>query len=252
MSGSPKARQRLLTEAFKRIWDISSDFERTLCPGLSQTPEADEDVSAKLGKIAGSLSQEGGVDQEISSASFPTLQRICSECKRCRLADTRKNVVFGTGSLNPLVMVVGEGPGCNEDLQGLPFVGDAGRFLDKWLAAIHLSRQKNVYICNVIKCRPPGNRDPHEDEVASCQDYLVQQISLLKPKAILGLGKFAAQFLFDSDKRISELRGSFTIYRGIPVICTYHPAAVLRNISLKRSVWEDLQKLASFLGIAIR
>lgn len=245
MSNESK-QQQFLDNAFSRLWDISSTFEKSL------DPEAQPSAVPDFSKITSKLGKENAMDTEISRCDLPRLEKLCSSCRKCKLAQTRTNVVFGTGCTTPLLMVVGEGPGFHEDQEGLPFVGEAGKFLDKWLASIHLSRQDSVYICNVIKCRPPQNRDPQEDEISACQDYLVQQINLLKPRLILGVGKFAAQFLMASDKRISELRGTFKIYHGIPAICTYHPAAVLRNLEWKRPVWEDLKKVAAFLEIPLK
>jgi DNA polymerase len=148
-------------------------------------------------------------------------------------------------------MVIGEGPGGDEDLQGEAFVGRAGKYLDAWLNAINLSRTNGVYITNIVKCRPPNNRDPQGDEVEACVPYLSRQIQLLQPQAILLLGRVAAQTLLGRKDALAALRGTFHRYEGIPVLVTYHPAAVLRDQRLKRPVWEDLKKIASFLNIAL-
>ena len=153
----------------------------------------------------------------------------------------------GMGVLDPLVMVVGEGPGAEEDRQGLPFVRAAGQFLDKWLAAVGLSRETNTYIANVVKCRPPGNRDPEGDEVASCFPYLIRQVEIVKPKAILAVGRIAAQHLLHTTQGIGSLRGTVHRWKGIPLVATYHPSAVLRDMNLKRPVWEDLKRLKALL-----
>ena len=181
-------------------------------------------------------------------------QALCSDamgCTRCQLCRTRTNVVFGTGCTDrPTVMVIGEGPGENEDLQGLPFVGKAGQYLDRWLAAISLSRETNVYITNTVKCRPPQNRDPYPDEKQACHAYLRQQIELVRPQAILCLGRPASTLMTgQTDSSMGALRGRFFFHEGIPMICTYHPAAVLRDLSLKKPVWDDLRKLARYLGL---
>ena len=183
--------------------------------------------------------------------SYASLLADSAQCKRCGLCSTRNNVVFGTGCKDrPVVMVIGEGPGENEDLQGLPFVGKAGVYLDKWLAAISLSRDTNVYITNTVKCRPPQNRDPYPDEKSACNAYLKRQIQLVNPQAILCLGKPASTLMTgQSDATMGALRGRFFFYDGIPMMCTYHPAAVLRDLSLKRPVWDDLKKLARYLGL---
>lgn len=183
--------------------------------------------------------------------SYASLLADSAECRRCGLCTTRKNVVFGTGCKDrPVVMVIGEGPGENEDLQGLPFVGKAGQYLDRWLAAISLSRDTNVYITNTVKCRPPQNRDPYPDEKSACNAYLKRQIQLVNPQAILCLGKPASTLMTGQpDSTMGALRGRFFFYDGIPMMCTYHPAAVLRDLSLKRQVWEDLKKLARYLGL---
>ncbi len=183
--------------------------------------------------------------------SFASLTSDAMSCTRCGLCSTRKNVVFGTGCTErPTLMVIGEGPGENEDLQGLPFVGRAGQFLDKWLAAISLSRDRDVYITNTVKCRPPQNRDPYPDEKQSCFAFLKQQIAIIHPQAILCLGRPASTLMTgQSDASMGALRGRFFFYDGIPMICTYHPAAVLRDLNLKRPVWDDLKKLARYLGL---
>jgi DNA polymerase len=144
-------------------------------------------------------------------------------------------------------MVVGEAPGANEDRTGLPFVGAAGKLLDLLLASIDLSRRTSVYICNVIKCRPPGNRNPSTDEIAACAPYLRRQIEIVRPEAILAVGSFAAQLLSGKDRPIGELRGEIHEYQGIPLVVTYHPAALLRNPGWTRPTWEDLQILRHLL-----
>jgi uracil-DNA glycosylase len=144
-------------------------------------------------------------------------------------------------------MVVGEAPGANEDRTGLPFVGAAGKLLDLLLASIGLSREQSVYICNVIKCRPPGNRNPRPDEIESCAPYLRRQIELVRPEAILGVGTFAAQLLAGKDIPLGRLRGEVYSYQGTPLVVTYHPAALLRNSNWTRATWDDLQLLRRVL-----
>jgi len=180
-------------------------------------------------------------------------------CKNCGLGAARTNAVPGEGAENPLVMVIGEGPGADEDRAGRPFVGKAGQLLDRMLESIGLFRDKNCYIANMVKCRPPGNRDPHPDEIAACFPFLQQQIALLRPQIILCAGRVAAQNLLKTNQGINALRGTFSELRldpaifpetekSIPVLCTFHPSAILRDESLKRPAWEDLKLLKTQLG----
>ncbi len=173
---------------------------------------------------------------------YDELRAQASVCTRCRLHESRTTVVFGEGDRHADLMVVGEAPGAEEDRTGRPFVGPAGKLLDKMLAAISFERAE-VYICNVLKCRPPGNRDPMADEVASCDPYLRNQVSLIKPKAICAFGRFAAQTLLRSELSLNRLRGETHDFLGVPVVVTYHPAALLRNAQWKRPAWEDLKLL---------
>jgi uracil-DNA glycosylase family 4 len=183
-----------------------------------------------------------------SFSSLSALSQAVSQCQSCPLHATRTCAVPGMGVLQPDVVVVGEAPGADEDTAGQPFVGKSGQYLDKWLESIGLSRQTNCYITNVVKCRPPSNRDPHTDEIAACSGYVRQQIALLKPKAILACGRFAAQTLLDSPSALIRLRSLQNFYEGIPVFVTYHPAAVLRNPQdLRRPVWEDMKLLKQYL-----
>ncbi|MBL8961861.1 MAG: uracil-DNA glycosylase [Gemmatimonadetes bacterium] len=172
--------------------------------------------------------------------SLDDIARAVASCTLCPLYAGAKNPVPGHGNPNADFVCVGEAPGANEDEQGLPFVGQAGQLLTKILAAINLSRD-DVFICNVLKHRPPGNRNPSPDEVTACSPYLVRQIELLRPKVILALGTFAAQTLLQTKEPIGKLRGRLHRYHGVPVIVTYHPAALLRNPSWKRPTWEDVQ-----------
>ena len=164
------------------------------------------------------------------------------ECQLCSLGATRTKFVFGVGNPNADLMLIGEAPGRNEDLQGEPFVGRAGQLLDKILAAIDLSREE-VYIANVLKCRPPNNRDPLKSESDTCQPYLKQQIKLIKPKLILALGRVSGAWLLGEDLALKDMRNKSYIYNGIEMMVTYHPAALLRNPNWKRPCWEDMQKV---------
>lgn len=168
-------------------------------------------------------------------------------CRKCGLGNTRKNFVFGTGNPEAFFMVIGEAPGQEEDLQGQPFVGAAGELLTKMLAAIDIDRKKHAFITNVLKCRPPQNRDPETAEISACADILARQIEIISPKVILLLGRIAAHALLDSTDSIAKLRSHAHEHKGIPVFVTYHPAALLRNDSYRRPAWEDLQKLQATL-----
>ena len=168
-------------------------------------------------------------------------------CTRCPLAEGRMNAVPGEGVLDPVVMVIGEGPGADEDRRGIPFVGRAGQYLDKWLDAIGVSREKSAFIGNIVKCRPPGNRDPKPVESDACMPYLREQIELIRPKTILSVGRIATGLLLGSSAGIGSLRGRTYYYDGIPLIPTYHPSGVLRNPDLRRPVWDDLKRLVELL-----
>ena len=168
---------------------------------------------------------------------------VAEGCQLCGLSKTRTNVVFSDGNPKADVMVVGEAPGSNEDRTGLPFVGKAGKLLDLILASVNLSREDSVYICNVLKCRPPGNRNPMTNEIDFCAPYLKRQIALVAPEVILAVGTFAAQLLTGNNKSLGELRGSVYSYEDVPLVVTYHPAALLRNPGWTRPTWEDLQML---------
>ena len=175
------------------------------------------------------------------------IKKKISSCQKCSLCHTRKNTVSGEGVQNPLVLVIGEGPGENEDIQGRPFVGEAGHLLDKMLLAIGLDRNDNAFITNTVKCRPPMNRDPMPDEVESCSAFLQAQLHALKPKAILVAGRVAAQSILKTNQGISLLHGKIMDYQGIPLMATYHPSALLRNARLKIPAWEDLKKFRTLL-----
>lgn len=178
---------------------------------------------------------------------FLEINNEISSCRKCGLFKERNNTVPGEGVINPLVMLIGEGPGADEDRTGKPFVGRAGKYLDSWLMAIDLNRRENCFIGNIVKCRPPDNRDPLPEESSACLPYLQRQITIIRPKAIMTLGRIATQILTGEKSGIGALRGRIYSYQGIPLVPTYHPSAVLRNISLRAAVWQDLQKLRSVL-----
>ena len=173
------------------------------------------------------------------------------ECTRCKLHTTRNKIVFGDGSPQAKLVFVGEGPGADEDAQGLPFVGRAGKLLTQMIEAMGLER-RDVYICNVVKCRPPGNRQPEGDEVEACSPFLFRQLDSLKPKVIVCLGATAFQTLLRSNRSISHFRGQWLDFRGYKMLPTYHPAYLLRNPAAKADVWKDLQKVMAELGLEVK
>lgn len=180
------------------------------------------------------------------NTSWPTLTQAVFACQRCRLCQTRNNVVLGEGDLHAPLMFIGEGPGQQEDLTGRPFVGAAGQLLDRMLAAIDLRREQ-VYICNIVKCRPPHNRVPEPDERAACMDYLRQQVALVRPKVIVCLGSTPTRALMGEDMRITRDRGVWQLKKGVWMLPTYHPAALLRDADKKRPAWEDFKAIRAKL-----
>ncbi|MFD0667868.1 uracil-DNA glycosylase [Ramlibacter sp. MAHUQ-53] len=178
----------------------------------------------------------GGVD----AMDWEALEAAVAGCQACGLCQSRRNTVFGVGDRQAEWLVVGEAPGENEDLQGEPFVGAAGKLLDNMLRSIGLDRQHKVYIANVLKCRPPGNRNPEPAEVAQCEPFLRRQVALLQPKIIVAMGRFAVQSLLGSTEPLGKLRGRVHEYQGVPVVVTYHPAYLLRNLPEKAKAWADL------------
>ncbi|WP_144112558.1 uracil-DNA glycosylase [Paraburkholderia sp. BCC1886] len=222
---------------------------RTPEPSAPDSPSDDDfawfdDLPAEAGAEA---SAEARSDQPAAPEPFPiatldwdALSERVAGCERCRLCEKRTNTVFGVGDRQADWMLIGEAPGENEDRLGEPFVGQAGKLLDSMLRSVTLARDTNVYIANVIKCRPPGNRNPEPDEVARCEPYLQRQVALVKPKLIVALGRFAAQSLLKTEASISSLRGRVHEYEGVPVIVTYHPAYLLRSLPDKAKAWADL------------
>ena len=200
-----------------------------------------------LGYTGVALSENslGILDNRHTETKPETLEMIRGDlgtCRKCRLHKGRKHIVFGAGNPHAKLVFVGEAPGYEEDLKGKPFVGKAGQLLTRILQAIELTRE-DVYICNIIKCHPPGNRNPEPDEIAACIPYLRRQLKAIRPGLICALGSFAAQTLLETDTPISKLRSRFHLYESTPLLPTYHPAYLLRNPGKKRDVWEDMQKL---------
>jgi uracil-DNA glycosylase family 4 len=199
-------------------------------PVVRQLPVQRAPVSSPVPAVAGA----------VDAMDWAALQQAVAACEACKLCAGRSNTVFGVGDPQADWMVVGEAPGENEDLQGEPFVGQAGKLLDNMLAALGLNRRKNVFIANVLKCRPPGNRNPEPDEVAQCEPFLRRQVALVQPKIILAMGRFAVQTLLQTSEPIGKLRGRVHDYNGVPVVVTYHPAYLLRNLPDKAKAWADL------------
>lgn len=201
-----------------------------------------EEESADVKAITISKSRE---QQQVISEFSPELKEFynqISDCKKCVLGTTRKNFVFGVGNPKADVMFVGEAPGQDEDEQGIPFVGRAGKLLDKMLAAIGLHRN-DVFIANVLKCRPPQNRDPLPDEIIHCEPYLKRQMEIIEPKVLVALGRIAGQVLLKRNDSLSVLRQETLLYEKTPLVVTYHPAALLRNPQWKQNAWTDLKKI---------
>lgn len=183
--------------------------------------------------------------------SLEDVRADIGDCRRCKLAPGRTNLVFGVGNPAARLVFVGEAPGHDEDLRGEPFVGRAGQLLTEIITKGMRLRREDVYICNVIKCRPPGNRNPEPDEVESCEPFLLRQLELIGPEVIVALGKFAAQTLLRDKTPITRLRGRWFDYHGIRLMPTFHPAYLLRNPAEKRLVWEDIQKVMAVLGMPV-
>ena len=227
-----------MSKPVEKMWDILNDLEDILGGGY-RTERSRLRVTAE-GQAGG-----GGASSELEK-----IEAEVRSCTRCRLSDGRKNAVPGKGPESPKVMVIGEGPGAEEDSSGIPFVGRAGQYLDKWLDAIGLSRETDTYIGNIVKCRPPGNRDPRPDESSACLPFLIRQIDLLRPMAILTLGRIASQILLDTTRGIGATRGRVYSFHDIPLVATYHSSGVLRNPEYRASVWDDLKLLKEVLETA--
>ena len=254
----------MLAAEKQAVWNLLKTASSSLCAyiprAFSEAPSFSDDaepatnaeasdraayVSASFGRAGDYADAEpadrASVGQGRSGITLEDVAQKVASCSRCALSKKRTHTVPGMGVPNPAVLVVGEGPGAEEDAQGLPFVGPAGKLLDKMLEAISLSRDVNCYIANIVKCRPPNNRTPLPEEADACISFLEAQIHILKPKLILAAGRTAAQNLLKTTEALGRLRGTFRDYEGIPLLVTYHPSALLRDVSLKRPAWEDLK-----------
>jgi uracil-DNA glycosylase family 4 len=222
-------------ERVLRAWealDLGPLWIRRTAPATGDADGVEDDFAA-------------GAELEVSAVAvsedaWATLQAEVAACRRCGLCESRRNTVFGTGPATARWMLIGEAPGAEEDARGEPFVGAAGQLLTQMLAAAGLARETDVFITNILKCRPPGNRNPEPEEVAKCTPYLLRQIERVKPRLILAMGRFAAQTLLDTDASIASLRGKVHRYAGVPLIVTYHPAYLLRTLPDKAKAWADL------------
>lgn len=209
-----------------------------------------EELPVQKTVVSGQKSEVKETDQRLE-LSLESVREELGDCKRCKLHKTRTNIVFGVGNPNASLVFVGEGPGEDEDLQAEPFVGRAGQLLTKIIKAMGLNRE-DVYICNVVKCRPPENRNPEPDEIAACRPFMEKQIDAIRPKVIVALGTHATQTLLNTDKKITALRGKFHCYRdSIQLMPTFHPSYLLRNDSKKKEVWEDMKTVLKALGLKI-
>lgn len=230
---------QLANEIRDALATARSQFEYLSDLGLESQSAAEPD---------GANSGQTVTTNEGLSETLDAVLADLGDCQRCGLAAERTKLVYGVGNPNARLMLVGEAPGHEEDLQGEPFVGEAGRLLDRILHAMQMQRS-DVYICNVLKCRPPNNRDPLPEEVATCEVFLNRQVAAIKPQVIIGLGRFAVHSLLKTKTPISRLRGEWQSYQGIPLMPTYHPAYLLRNPEGKRDVWEDMKAVMRRLQV---
>jgi DNA polymerase len=220
---------------FEQIPVKKSDLVELLANTLVIKKQNDERPSYQVSEKVGAYASN-------KEGALKDLQREISDCQQCRLSKERKNIVFGEGNPNAELMFIGEGPGREEDLQARPFVGNAGKLLTSLIKKMGLKRE-DVYIANIVKCRPPSNRDPEEDEMTTCSPFLEKQIEIIQPRVIIALGRISAQSLLGSKIPISKLRGKFYSYKDIPVMPTFHPAYLMRNPKDKWLTWEDAQQV---------
>ncbi|MFQ5530416.1 MAG: uracil-DNA glycosylase [Gemmatimonadota bacterium] len=212
---------------------------------LASSDPADSDC--KAGPDAPCLPVQGGAAEIEAIDSITVLRRVAESCTRCALHESRRTVVFADGSERARVMCVGEAPGAREDETGVPFVGRAGQLLDRLLLSVGLARE-DVYVANVLKCRPPGNRNPQPEEIEECSPFLRRQVAFVEPEVVIAFGTFAAQTLLGVKESLGRLRGRVYEYEGVPLVATYHPAALLRNPQWTRPSWEDLQTVRRLLA----
>lgn len=253
-----------------RVKQINPDYVMPIAPVVKATQQQPQNkqLQAKIAELAAHKTLSGSLKHSLIPQPIllqePLLKKIAlkadlilnwdqlldkvNNCTLCSLCDGRKNVVIERGSRTAKWMFIGEGPGEEEDIQGKPFVGKSGQLLDKMIAAMQLDKDKDVYVCNVVKCRPPYNRNPEPQEIASCKNYLLSQIELVKPQIIIALGRFASQTLLESNLAIGKLRNQVHKFNAIPLIVTHHPAYLLRNPGAKKEAWADLQLAMQVCG----
>lgn len=238
--------RKLFMQDYKTLQDFTEDVKNTLayfsrigCRGFDPLDQTKKILSGW---------EQAKQKKPVSRERLTDIQKELGDCRRCGLSKTRNHIVFGEGNPRAKLVFVGEGPGAEENRMGKPFVGEAGHLLTRIINAMHLTRD-DVYIGNIVKCRPPGNRNPQPDEVRTCMPFLMRQISSIKPEVICTLGKVATQSLLGIESPISRLRGKFHTYEGIKVMPTFHPAYLLRNPKMKRAVWEDMQKVMKLLNL---
>ncbi|KVO54405.1 DNA polymerase [Burkholderia ubonensis] len=242
-AGTPPLEAHAPSAAGERIASRQAARTDDVAPPADARPAEEDDFAwfdAAPSADSAPVAELRAAETPVAELDWDALAARVADCTRCRLCEKRTNTVFGVGDREADWMLIGEAPGENEDKQGEPFVGQAGKLLDNMLQSLSLERGANVYIANVIKCRPPGNRNPEPDEVARCEPYLQRQVALVKPKLIVALGRFAAQTLLKTDASIASLRGRVHAYEGVPVIVTYHPAYLLRSLQDKSKAWADL------------
>jgi uracil-DNA glycosylase family 4 len=251
-ASSPLDRRTLVATIRDYVEQLREEgMEGLPAPALRATQAAPAPLASKaaVAPMAAELfSKYPGLEK---TSTLDNLREFIGDCQRCKLAPRRINLVFGVGNPNAQLMFVGEAPGADEDARGEPFVGRAGQLLTDIIERGMGIRRADVYICNVIKCRPPDNRNPEPDEVAACEPFLFRQIDIVRPRAIVGLGTFAVQAVLKVKIPISKLRGNWQDFRGIRFMPTFHPAYLLRNPSDKRLVWADIQEVMKFLGMPI-
>ena len=250
---APDSERRLKTPEVAQLSTIDLQKEKTLPkPVAKPALQKIALVSPKMASLP--VVAEPSLFEAVDKIADDTLLKIrenLGECTRCKLHSTRHKIVFGDGNPKAELVFVGEGPGADEDAQGLPFVGRAGKLLTQMIEAMGLQR-KDVYICNVVKCRPPENRQPEEDEVSTCSPFLLRQIDTIAPKVIVCLGAVATKTLLQTNRGISQFRGEWLEFRGRKLLATYHPAYLLRNPPAKSEVWKDLQKVMAVLGLEVK
>lgn len=239
MTERPRREELLRELGINPVWRLR-DAPQEPAEVVVPAPAAALTVREPEVQMAAPAVLRGNGAGSVAGMDWPALKACVADCTACVLHQKRNKTVFGVGDENADWLFVGEGPGADEDAQGEPFVGQAGKLLDNMLAAVALQRGKNVYIANIVKCRPPGNRNPQPEEAEACSAYLQRQIELIRPKLIIALGKVAAVNLTGRDASIASLRGQVHAYQGIPLVVTYHPAYLLRTLNDKAKAWEDL------------